>query len=308
MGAGVWRTSDYERRFKERNVKLTASGNIDSSYKVQDLYKAKCLDPMLNPYNVVRECCDTEEHPNTIPVILALDVTGSMGKSAEVAAQRLNEIMTKLYEEVTDVEFLVMGIGDMVFDRAPVQVSQFESDMRIVDQLEKVYFEFGGGGNAFESYTAAWYFGARHTKLDCLNRGKKGIIITLGDEPLNPYLPKDKVKAVFGDPVQADIETKDIYKEAIEKYDIFHISIDTFTGKHYEKTIKNTYGKYLDSEHLRFSSCDELPNVIVDIITKTAKENTIPKKEKINFFENMFSKNKKAKNKENKNEGIKWNF
>lgn len=83
-----------------------------------------------------------------------------------------------------------MGIGDLSYDRFPIQASQFESDIRIAEQLEKVYFEFGGGGNFYESYTAAWYFGARHTKLDCWNRGKKGIIITIGDERLNPYLPR----------------------------------------------------------------------------------------------------------------------
>lgn len=84
---------------------------------------------------------------------------------------------------------MIMGIGDLAYDGCPIQVSQFESDIRIAEQLDKIYFEFGGGGNSFESYTAAWYFGSRHTKLDCLNRGKKGIIITMGDEQLNPYLP-----------------------------------------------------------------------------------------------------------------------
>lgn len=47
------------------------------------------------------------------------------------------------------------------------------------EQLDKVYFEYGGGGNGFESYSAAWYFGTHHTKLDCWNRGKRGIIITI---------------------------------------------------------------------------------------------------------------------------------
>lgn len=51
---------------------------------------------ILDPKNVIRECCDTEEHPNTIPVILALDVTGSMGQAAVEVAKKLNVIMTKL--------------------------------------------------------------------------------------------------------------------------------------------------------------------------------------------------------------------
>ena len=65
------------------------------------------------------------EHPETIPVILALDVTGSMGPACKACAAQLNEIMTSLYQNVKDVEFLVMGIGDLACDKAPIQASQF---------------------------------------------------------------------------------------------------------------------------------------------------------------------------------------
>ena len=44
----------------------------------------------------------------------------------EEVAKQLNIIMTKLYEKVKDVEFMVMGIGDFAYDRYPLQVSQFE--------------------------------------------------------------------------------------------------------------------------------------------------------------------------------------
>ena len=49
-----------------------------------------------------------------------------MGSAAAEVAKKLNEVMTRLYEEVTDVEFLVMGIGDLAYDNAPIQASQFE--------------------------------------------------------------------------------------------------------------------------------------------------------------------------------------
>ena len=68
--------------------------------------------------------------------------------------------MTKLYEDITDVEFMIMGIGDLAYDNSPIQISQFESDIRIAEQLDKLWFENGGGGNDYESYTAAWYMGS----------------------------------------------------------------------------------------------------------------------------------------------------
>ena len=262
MGYGAWTTASYTASVK--NMGFDSAVSL-SNASVQEVYKAYHLNPLLDPKNVMRECRDTAEHPETIPVILALDVTGSMGRAATMCAGKLDEIMTELYGEVKDVEFLMMGIGDLACDDAPIQASQFESDIRILDQTTKIYFESGGGGNAFESYTAAWYFGLYNTNLDCWKRGKKGIIITMGDEPLNPYLPGEELSYVMGTSTQ-DVDTEELYKEVLKKYDVYHIAITNESSYwRYEERIKNSWGKLLN-QHLIIATSDELPEVIKEIV------------------------------------------
>lgn len=278
MGCGSWTRASYTSYSKSVGRSVSKDGTISGSYSNQDMFKATNIDPALNPKNVIRECCDTEEHPNTVPVILALDVTGSMGQAAVEVAKKLNVIMTKLYEKVTDVEFLIMGIGDLACDICPIQASQFESDIRIAEQLDKIYFEFGGGGNNYESYTAAWYFGSRHTKLDCLHRGRKGIIITMGDEQLNPYLPlrgrHSGLIEATGDNLQDDVETKDLYNEVSKKFNIYHLDVNH--GRRWdEDEIETSYRKYLDDVHFRKVTIDSITNEIVDIIINEAENNVV---------------------------------
>ena len=244
---------------------FTSADSLASS-SVSQVYKSRRLDPMLNPHGVIRECCDSEEHPNTIPVILALDVTGSMGKACTMCAAKLDEIMTKLYGEVQDVQFMMMGIGDLSYDDAPIQATQFESDIRILDQTTKTYFEGGGGGNNFESYTAAWYFGLHNTKLDCWNRGRKGIIITLGDEPLCPYLPRKPLNKVLGSTEQADVDTDKLYREVCEKFDVYHIAITNNSSYwRYKDEIKNSWGELL-GQRLFVAESDDLPKIVSQIV------------------------------------------
>jgi len=277
MGCGSWTSDSFKSYSKSVGRSVSKSGAIDSDYSNQEMFKARHLDSALDPKNVIRECCDSEEHPNTLPVILALDVTGSMDEAAVEVAKKLNVIMTKLYKDVKDVEFMIMGIGDLPYDDCPIQVSQFESDIRIAEQLDKIYFEFGGGGNSFESYTAAWYFGSRHTKLDCLNRGRKGIIITIGDEELNPYLPLNGsscgLNKATGDNLQADIETKDLYEEVSEKFNVYHINVEHGYRIMHE-SIERSFKVYLDDNHFKTVNMDNIADTIVDIIVSEAENNT----------------------------------
>ena len=276
MGCGSWTSKSFTSYANSRGMDVSTSGAILGNYSNQEIFKSRSIDPVLSPIHVMRECCDNDEHPNTVPVVLGLDVTGSMGDAAVEIAKKLNVIMTKLYEKVTDVVFMIMGIGDLSYDDYPIQISQFESDIRIAEQLDKLYFEFGGGGNGFESYTAAWYMGSRHTKLDCLSRGKKGIIITIGDEQLNPYLPlrgrSCGLVEATGDKLQADIETKDLYEESSKKFNIYHLDVQH--GRRWdEDEIETSFKKYLKDDHFRRVSMDSIANEIVDIVVSEVENN-----------------------------------
>lgn len=272
MGGGAWSRSTFYEYSRVAGRTVSKDGSIAGDYSAQDMFKSRNLSEALNPYKVVRECCDSEEHPETVPVILALDVTGSMGSAAVEVAKKLNNVMTTLYEQTKDVEFLIMGIGDLAYDRAPIQASQFESDIRIAEQLDQVFFEGGGGGNGFESYTAAWYFGLNNTRLDCHTRGKKALIITMGDEPLNPYLPRKPLEAVLGTNLETDIETGGLYKQVTEKFEVFHLAVidPRSCGAQYEEQIMSTFGEYLDKNHLKKVNLDNITPTIIDIVTEFA--------------------------------------
>jgi len=268
MGSGYWNTATTCAYTS--NVYGTSSLDSLSNMSVQEVYRARSIDAALNPHRIIRECCDSDDHPQSLPVILGLDVTGSMGHAATMCAAKLDEIMTELYKTNTNVEFCVMGIGDLSCDDAPLQVTQFESDIRILDQTTKIWFEGGGGGNNFESYTQAWYFGLHNCKLDCWKRGEKGIIITLGDEPLNPYLPADRLRRVLGGEIAKDVNTDTLYAEACEKFDIYHIAItDESSYRWHEDGIKHTWGKLL-GDHLIIAESPQLPQIISAIVNNRA--------------------------------------
>lgn len=284
MGSGSFTTSSFTSYSNSRGRSVSNSGFVTND-NLMDYYTQSYIHKDMVPYNVIRECVDSEEHPNTIPVILALDLTGSMGGACVKTAQSLNKIMTMLYEKFTDIEFLIMGVGDLECDHAPVQVSQFESDVRIAEHTDKLYMEHGGGGNGYESYTAAWYFGLKHTKLDCWKRGKKGIIITMGDEPLNPILYKHQINNVFGDTAEANVKTETLYKDATEKFDIYHIAVDDPADSYswYNTRIDSTFKPIL-GDRLKVSTIERLPMTIVECIEDSVNDNvqteTVPNFEK----------------------------
>lgn len=264
MGRGDWDDNAF-RNYSASVGRTTSTRGFASTQGMFETVRK--INSKMNPYRAIRECCDSNEHPNTIPVMLGLDVTGSMGKSCKRAASSLNVIMKDLYKKYRDVEFMIGAIGDLAYDEAPIQMSQYESDIRIAEHTDNIYFEGRGGPNTYESYTAAWYFGLYHTKLDCWKRGKKGIIITLGDEPLNPYLPKDKLEKITGDKLQDDVETSDLYEEVIKKFDVYHIAIDDEDNCYskYKDDIKDTWGMFLGN-NLKISTLEELPDKIIECI------------------------------------------
>lgn len=263
MGGGTWTSDSYRSYSCSVGKTLDSRGFVTRGQE----WHARTIDKALDPKNVIRECVNSKEHPNTIPVILGLDVTGSMGAACKKTAEALGVIMEDLYTKYKDIEFLVMGIGDVECDEYPVQASQFESDVRIAQQLDKLYMEHGGGGNAYESYTAAWQFGVKQCKLDCWKQGRKGIIITMGDEPLNPYLERSGLNEATGQKNQGNVDTDALYKEAKEKFDIYHIAVDDPQDCYDSNAtrIKQTFGRVIGKD-LKVATLNTLHKTIVECI------------------------------------------
>lgn len=220
MGRGSYTSSDW--------AKLKNSSRITEESTASQLFKANQMEERFNPKFIhVREARDNEDHPNSTPIIIGLDVTGSMGYlSAEIAKNGLNETMMKIYanKPIEDPQIMFAAIGD-VADDAPLQVTQFESDIRIAEQLLSLWLE-GRGGDFAEDYELLWYFAARHVKTDCNEKhGKKGYLFTIGDADCHEKLKGEHIKAIFDD-VFMDVPSKRLVEMAGEKFEVFHIHIE----------------------------------------------------------------------------------
>lgn len=218
MGSGTFDAKTY-RTFTD-SVK----------HKSTDEIYSKHLNDNLNPKGVMfRESRDSADNPQSTPVIVALDVTGSMGMIADVIAREgLGTLFTSILDRkpITDPHLMFMGVGDANYDHAPLQVSQFEADKRIIEQLTQIYLEHGGGGNCFESYNLPWYFAAAHTVHDSYEkRAKRGYLFTVGDEEAPQALTQNQIKRFIGDDVQYDISPSESLKAAQRIYNVFHVVI-----------------------------------------------------------------------------------
>ncbi len=275
MGTGAWSSRDWESYTRSRGYTDRSTAN--------EMYRARTISPLLEPRNITfREARDSFEHPLSTPIILGLDVTGSMGTVLEVIAKKLNYLITELYQRqpVTDPQIMVMAFGDVECDRHPLQVTQFESDIRIAEQLNSVFFEQGGGGNGGESYTLPWYFAARHTRTDQFEkRGKKGFLFTIGDENYLPILRKEAIRQFIGDSSERDLTAQELLQEVSRQYEIFHLMIAQGSGMRYQggmegEVVVSNWRRLLGDRAVLVNECTQLPEIIVSLLELFSNKNS----------------------------------
>lgn len=256
MGGGSWTSHDWDNYSKS-----TISGRSAAA-----IYTSRSMKSEFDPKNVaVRESRDGNDHPLSNAIIVGLDVTGSMSDILESVAKKLGVLVTEILDRkpVTDPQIMFNAIGDAMCDSSPFQATQFESDIRIAEQLTQLYFEKGGGGNGFESYPLAWYFAARHTDIDCFNkRGQKGFIFTMGDDCYPTKLTKREIEEIFGDTIEADIHTEELLAEVNRKYEVFHLILD----RHGDSSRIDRWRDLLGERAIKVSDYTKVPEIIVSIL------------------------------------------
>lgn len=196
-----------------------------------EVFRQTACHGLMDPKGLrARECRDSADHPDSLGIVFALDVTGSMGEIPRLLARKELPTFMKLLGEcsVPDPQVLFMAVGDATCDRAPLQVGQFETTAELMDQwLTWCYLEAGGGGNAHESYELALYTLAQHTDLDCwAKRRKRGYLFMTGDELPYPAVSRHQVEALFGEKLDEDISVEEVVAAAAETYHLFFLIPD----------------------------------------------------------------------------------
>ena len=264
MGSGRWSGESW---------KSYATSKSYATKSAKEIYTKSSIDPDLDPKGVkIRESRDSEDNPNSNALIVALDVSGSMDPVLESMAKRgLNDLVTNIYERkpISDPHVMCMAIGDVEMgDRAPLQVTQFEADLRIAEALEKIYLEMMGGGNMYESYALSWFFAAMHTSIDCFEkRGKKGYLFTVGDEKPTPYLTAGDIKTVTGDSPERDLKGSELLDMVSRTYDVYHLIVEEgYNFQRIPEKVRSEWIGLLGQRAIRLTDHTKMSEVITSTI------------------------------------------
>lgn len=216
-----------------------------------------------------REAFDSPDHPNTVPIIVSLDVTGSMMSiPAYLVKDGLPKMMGGLIQNgISDPSLLFLAIGDHECDRSPLQVGQFESgDPELDLWLTRTWLEKGGGGNAGESYLLAHYFAAFHTDTDAYNkRGKRGFLFTIGDEPGLKTLPGRVIDEIMGTEGNQTMTDRELLTAAEKMYDVYHLVLLHSDGA---RRSLPYWKDLLGQKCIEVKDYTEVSHVITDIVVK----------------------------------------
>jgi len=258
--------------YSSTNLASTVSLRGYDTKSTREIFTESHINNAMDPHNLgIRESRDSKEHPESLAIILALDVTGSMGSVPHfIVKNGLMNIMDGIIDRgILHPQILFAGIGDHECgDNAPLQVGQFESgDDLLIHWLEKLYLEGGGGGNDGESYMLAWYLAAKHTAIDCFEkRNQKGFLFTIGDEPVLPNIPANRLKQLIGDGQFKNFDSLALLNMAREKWNVFHIHLRGQTSNGQRMEVMDGWKQIMGENLLIVERQEEVAKTITNIV------------------------------------------
>lgn len=258
MGGGGYTPTDWQA-FKQRT-------NVQNK-SVNQIFTRTYMMPELNPLKIRREARDSIALPRSTPIIIGNDITGSMSSLQDALIHESELLVREIYSRkpVSDPQLAFMAVGDAHCDYAPLQVTQFESDSRIAEQLSNIYYEQGGGGNCEESYHLPWYFALKHVDFDAWDkRGKKGYIFTIGNDGCPSVLHASHVKEFIGDTLEADIPIDKLLEMVNRRWEVFHIHLKD--GYYTEDVAIESWRKVLGERLIILDDVTQITKVIVSTL------------------------------------------
>lgn len=166
---------------------------------------------------------DAKKHVSSAsknPLIVAVDVTGSMASWPAEIFDRLPLLYNTLSQYRNDLEVCFAAIGDAGVDRWPLQVTTFAGGYDLEQLLKSLYGE-GGGGDAPESYGlfAQWV----DTHVEVSDTDDKPFLIVFGDITMHPKVPRSQIQGVLGDDPQGDVDALEVWKRVAQRFNVWFL-------------------------------------------------------------------------------------
>jgi hypothetical protein len=233
MGSGTWSADTYNRVTRSKIDAGRSFSYTRDAFNSGVLKPHDTLDPIQDGKPSFRESRDSDEHPESTPIVIGFDVTGSMGDNPALIQESLKQLFGMLIRKdiVSDPQIAIGAYGDAYCDRVPLQIGQFESDNRIDDELDNVLIEGCGGGNDGETSSLLARFVGSNIRTDAWEkRGKKGYFFLIGDEKTFGC-KGEQLRQFMGLPQASDESEDDIFARVREQWDVYMLLIDNYSSK-----------------------------------------------------------------------------
>lgn len=154
------------------------------------------------------------------PLVIAVDVTGSMARWPFEIFDRLPLLYNTLSQYRPELEVCFAAIGDAYCDRWPLQATGFAKGFNLETQLKGLYGE-GGGGDEPESYGLfAWWL-ANHVTLQ--KTARKPFLIVYGDATMHPEVSVDEVNSLLGDEISQPVDSIAAWRKVAATWDVWFL-------------------------------------------------------------------------------------
>ena len=195
----------------------------------------------------VEAVIDPHKHISTEsknPLIIAIDVTGSMASWPFEIFDRLPLLFNTLSQYREDLEICFAAIGDAAVDRWPLQVTTFASGFDLEQLLGSLYGE-GAGGDAPESYGLFAHWVNTHVETPDLQ--EPPFLIIFGDITMHKDVPREQIKRYLGDNLRFDVNALDAWQKLSQKWNTWFLRRPT--GKRGDKVDKQ-WGKAIGEQKI----------------------------------------------------------
>eukprot|EP01080_Neovahlkampfia_damariscottae_P002144 gene2144-2010_t len=209
------------------------------------------------------------------PIILALDVTGSMNDWPKVIYDKLPVFYGQIIQQgyLDDPSISFSAIGDASASNTPIQVTPFGQGKQVDELISKICLQQLGGGNLKESYDLAAYFYAYNCDI---SKSELPFLFFTGDEGLYDDLSSDWIEKYLG-LKDKDRKVSEIFEDLTKKFNVFLLH-KPFQGWHgwEDDSFIEQWSNCIGKENiLTFSTAKAVIDVMLGAIAITSKKRTL---------------------------------